>query len=175
MGITQEVLSDFWSKFDGTAGLAFLFLFFLTLQSNSSVLRIFSLTALIFFGIAKGIISNIITKADGNDTEERFRNSGKILLGKLSGNLIERMSFYTLFISGGVLLVLELYIFFLGAYLWVQSGLIESYLITILWVIFSVDMIKNWAENVQSEAYREFVVDFNRRLPGKTFWPDQED
>ena len=122
----------------------------------------------------EGIITNLIRKAEGENIDEKFRDSGKLLMNKLSGSTFEKLSFFALMISGGALLALETYSFLLGAYLWLSSGIIENYFITLLWLIFSIDMIKNWAENIQSRVFREFIVKFNRTLPGKTFWPEQK-
>jgi hypothetical protein len=174
MDFIKNFIPELLDEFNSPSGLALLFLVGLSLSGNSDLISTISLLGIVFFGAIKGVIENISSEMEDVKKEKRLRETYEILLNKRKGSIMDRTGFIVAMTSGLILLIIELYVLFLGASIWLTEGLIINQALSVAWILFVLKYFKIFLDASQSQAFREFVVKSNQELPGKTFWKSDD-
>jgi hypothetical protein len=171
----DDYLSSLLEEFNGVTGLAILFLFGIFTQTQNSFFALVGLIALAVLGLVRGIFKAIHHEIYAEGTENQFREFGELLLNKKDENSIERVKFTLLFLMAPIMMIIEVYVLLFGFYRLLVSGIVVNQLITLIWAVYLYKFVKKWSEVFLTDFYREFVVKFNRELPGKTFWKSNDE
>lgn len=170
----EAYASQIIKEFDGTSGLALIFLFGLSTHLQEPYLTLFTVGSFVFFGISRGVLKSLMNETNSSELESQFRELGNMLLDKRKERLPDRLQFLGIMISGFAMLIIEVSVILIGIISLFKSGIIVNRLLTLIWMIFLYKFIEGWADAYTTDSFREFVVKFNKEMPGKTFWKSSE-